>query len=153
MARQIPQNVKRLVEKIGENQVLLRLAILTHKNPKWEVFSNICNEGYDILLMSHDNNIKIRIEVKARQQIFTTGKENRSVQFNMTNKEYESSDFLIGYFIDLDKFYIIPKTVLKPVNNKKTWRYNLTRRADGTPHPIHGKYENKWNLLHPKLVE
>lgn len=151
MSEQLPQNIKEIIKQIGENQVLLRLGILCHKNVGWEVFRNVGEAGYDILISSSRLNCRIRIEVKTRQQIFTTGKQNRTVQFNLTKKEYEACDFLIAHFIDQNRFYIVHKSELKPVSGGTKWRFNLSRNKNGIPHPRFEKYENAWGGLHPSF--
>ena len=77
-AVKLPQNIQALVGEIGELQVLLRLSILAHQTD-WEVFHNLGEAGYDVLLLNSITANRIRIEVKTRQKLFTTGKNRHLV--------------------------------------------------------------------------
>jgi hypothetical protein len=154
----LPQNIQALIGEIGEKQVLLRLAILVHQTPGWEVFYNLGEAGYDVLLLKSGSNERIRIEVKARQRLYTTGKTQRRVNFFLTNGEYQACDFLIAYFIDHNRFYIVPRTELKPtqVNGRVRWRFTLSPARDSSSRV---QYLDAWETLHidfkskPTLIE
>ena len=49
--KKLPQNIQALIGEIGEKQVLLRLYLLVHEN-SWEVFQNLGEAGFDVLLLN-----------------------------------------------------------------------------------------------------
>jgi hypothetical protein len=146
----LSQNIQALIGEIGEKQVLLRLSILVHQT-KWEVFHNLGEAGYDILLMNAVTGERIRIEVKARQRLYTTGKARRRVNFFLTNGEYQACDFLIAYFVDSNGFYIIPREELKraTVRDQIRWRYTLAFSHLSQTDQGKGDFFNAWETLHP----
>ena len=148
--RKLPQNIQALIGEIGEKQVLLRLYLLVHEN-SWEVFHNLGEAGYDVLLLNASTGEKIRVEVKARQKMFTTGRNTQRVIYDMTDGEYQACDYLIAYFLDLNNFYIVPKSELKSVssNNLTQWRFTLSLNKQGVPHPRFDDFHNAWGILHP----
>lgn len=149
-SEKLPQNVHALIGEIGEKQVLLRLFLLVRDTP-WNVFHNLGEAGFDLLLMHSKTGEKIRIEVKTRQKLYTTGKHPNRVHFMLTDKEYQSSDFLIGYLLDTNDFYIVPKMDLKraQTDGKVRWRIIVTLTKTGEPHPRFQKNRNAWYQLHP----
>jgi len=151
MAKKLPQNIQSLVGETGEKQTLLRLAILTHQIPDWQVFHNLGEAGYDVLLLNSKTDERVRMEVKTRQRIYTTGKSRQTVQFFLTNGEYAACDFLVAHFIDHNGFYIVPKHELKQVNvnDKIRWRFTLSMNKQGKPHPRFEQYQGAWHTLHP----
>ena len=78
--KKLPQNIQALIGEIGEKQVLLRLYLLVHEN-SWDVFHNLGEAGFDVLLQNSTTGEKIRVEVKTRQKLYTTGKNIQRVQF------------------------------------------------------------------------
>ena len=150
----LPQNIQALIGEIGEKQVLLRLAIITH-GTSWEVFSNLGESGNDVLLFNSVLDKRIRIEVKTRQKLFTTGKSHRRAKYILTDKEYNACDFLVGYFIDNNGFYIVPKSDLRPVkaNGKRYWCITLPPVRQGDLHLGDNRYLDAWSTLHPDLKQ
>lgn len=82
----LPQNIQTLIGEIGERQVMLRPCLLVHGTP-WEAFHNLGEAGYDILLLNQTSGQRVRIEVKARQRMYTTGKARRTVLYFLTDGE------------------------------------------------------------------
>lgn len=152
-ARKLPQNVQALIGEIGEKQVLLRLFLLVHGTP-WEVFHNLGEAGYDLLLQHPDTGERIRIEVKARQKLYTTGKRRLSVHFFLSDGEYAACDFLVAYFLDHNGFYVVPKADLKMARaaGRIRWRFTMTMNSQAEPHPRFEKYRNAWHTLHPDFA-
>ena len=150
----LPQNIQALIGEIGEKQVLLRLSILVHQT-NWNVFHNLGEAGYDLLLLNSETAERIRIEVKTRQKLYTTGKNWKRIHFFLTNGEFEACNFLIAYFLDLNGFYIVPKDALKHVMavGKVRWRFTLTLNQHGEPHPGTRIYLNAWQTLHPDFQQ
>ena len=106
----IPQNIQALIGEIGEKMVLFKLYVLTHFDPNLEIFKNYSDKGYDIGLKNTNSGKKVRIEVKTRQHLVSTANKNslNSCHFTLTEKEYENSDFLIGYWLEYNDFFIVP---------------------------------------------
>jgi hypothetical protein len=146
----LPQNIQALIGEIGEKQVLLRLYMLTHGTP-WNVFHNLGEAGFDVLIMNSKTGEKVRIEVKTRQKLYTTGKHSDQVHFVLTDGEYQACDFMIGYLLDANDFYIVPKMDLKKamVNGIPRWRLVVTHNKAGEPHPRFQRFRNAWTCLHP----
>ena len=147
--RKLPQNIQSLIGEIGEKQVLLRLYLLVQGTP-WEVFHNLGEAGYDVLLLNPQTGARVRIEVKTRQKMYTTGARKRTVQFFLTDGEYRSCDFLVACFLDDNGFYIVPKEDLKEAHarGQTRWRFTLTMTKDGRPHPRFAQYRDAWRTLH-----
>ena len=89
MEKKLPQNIQDLVCDVGESQILLRLALLSHQCRDWEVFKNIGESGFDILLVNKTKSKRTAIEAKSRQRMFTTSKHRNVIHFTLTKKEYE----------------------------------------------------------------
>lgn len=149
----IPYNISALLGEIGELQVLLRLALHAHKNGRWRVFRNVGEAGYDILLERKRPRRRIAIEVKTRQKIFTTSKHRNLVHFILSPAEYAACDFVIGYYLDENQFYIIPKKELKPSGTSKRWRYIVSFNKKGELHPKHKRFLDNWALIHRDFAE
>jgi len=147
MIEKIPHNIGALTRDIGEQQVLLRLALFAHANKKWQVYRNVNQKGYDILLVKKGSRKRIAIEVKTRQHIFTTSKNQKVIRFYVTPGEYKACDFLVGYFLDRDSFYIVPKKYLKPSLRGQRYRYFVTLDKQGNPNKRNLEYFNNWSLI------
>jgi len=145
----LPQNVQALIGEIGEKQVLLRLLLLTLDTP-WEVFHNLGESGYDILLLNPQSKERVRVEVKTRQKLHTTSKHPKRVQFFLTDGEYRACDFLVAYLLDRNLFFIVPREHLKAAQarGRTRWRFTLTLNSQGEPHPRFRSYQDAWNTLH-----
>jgi len=151
--RKLPQNIQSLIGEIGEKQVLLRLFLLVQHTP-WEVFRNVGEAGYDILLLNPESSERLRIEVKARQRLYTTGRPNSPIHFRLTDGEYQACDFLVACFLDLNAFYVVPKSDLKEAHSgsRTYWRFILTTNKQGEPHPRFTKYQDAWHTIHPDFA-
>jgi hypothetical protein len=149
----LSQNIHSLIGEIGEKQVLLRLSFLVHQTD-WRVFHNLGEAGYDILLMNVKTNERIRIEVKTRQKLQTTGKIKNRIQFFMSDGEYHSCDFLVAYHLDSNGFFIVPKSDLKSTKGSERvrWRFSLALMQNGEYSQRFEKYLNTWHTLHPDFA-
>mgnify|MGYP005843222551 FL=1 len=150
----LPQNIQALIGEIGEKQVLLRLFLLVHGTP-WEVFHNLGEAGYDVLLQRQDTGERIRIEVKTRQRMYTTSQRRGTVQFFLTDGEYKACDFMAACFLDHNGFYVVPKQDLKEAHSgrRTLWKFVLTVTKEGKPHPRFEKYRDAWHTLHADFSE
>ena len=146
--RKLPQNIQALIGEIGELQVLLRLSLLALGTP-WEVFRNLGEAGYDILLLNSETGERIRVEVKTRQKMYTTGKR-RTAHFFLSDSGYQRCDFLVAYFMDHDGFYIVRKSDLKEAHSgsRIRWRFTLAWNKQGEPHPRFKQYRDAWDAIH-----
>lgn len=122
-----PQNINTLISEIGENMVLFKLFSIIQNRPNFEIFKNYSEPGYDIGIRNTNTNSKVKIEVKTRQHLVTTtaDKSKNTCHFTLTENEAEHSDFLIGYWIDYNDFFIVPTSELSPTKNKKKLLYKL----------------------------
>jgi len=143
----LPQNIVSLVGDVGEKQVLLRLAFMAHRNRKWQVFYNLGQAGFDILLRNNRNIEELHIEVKTRQNIFTTSKKSGRVMFQLSKNEYVACDYLIAYYLDKNQFFIVPKSELKPIQGGKRYRFLVTYNSKGGLHPRFLEFLDKWDQL------
>lgn len=146
----LPQNIQALIGEIGEKQVLLRLHLLS-MGTDWQVFHNLGEAGYDILLLNAVTGARICIEAKTRQKLYTTGKHPRTVHFFLTDGEYRACDFLIAYHLDQNEFYVVPRQDLKPVtvNGNLRWRFTVSLNQQGQAPEAAVQYRGAWKNLHP----
>jgi hypothetical protein len=152
--QKLPQNIQALIGEIGEKQVLLRLFLLVQHTP-WEVFHNLGEAGYDLLLLNAESGERVRIEVKTRQRLYTTGQAGRPIHFRLTDGECQSCDCLVAYFLDLNAFYVVPKADLKEAHSgdRIYWRFILTTTKQGQPHPRFAQYRDAWHNLHADFAD
>ena len=122
-----PQNINALVSEIGERMVLFKLYSIIHDNSGLEIFKNYSEPGYDIGIRNTHLNKKVKIEVKTRQHLVTTTaeKSKNTCHFTLTENEWNHSNFLIGYWIDYNDFFIVPTSELTKTNNNKKLVYKL----------------------------
>jgi len=148
----LPQNIQHLLMEIGEKMVTFRLYLLT-KNTPWEVYNNLSEAGCDLLLVHSERNEKIKIEVKTRQRLYTTGKYPERVQFTVTQNEYDNCDFVIGYLLDQNHFFVIPRDELSPTssNGKSLYKFVIRLKKDGSVNPAGDEYLNRWDLILNKI--
>ena len=112
--QKISQNIQDLISEIGERMVLFKLYELVHGSTNFEIFKNYSDNGYDVGIRDSIKGNKIKIEVKTRQRLITTANEKskNSCHFTLTENEYNSADYLIGYWLEFNDFFIIPRSKL-----------------------------------------
>lgn len=146
----LPQNIQHLLMEIGERMVLFRLFILV-KDTEWNVYQNLGEAGCDLLLLNSATNKKLKIEVKTRQRLYSTSEGNRlnTLQFTITENEYNSSDFFVCYWLELNAFFIVPKLRLKATssNGKSLYKFIARRRSDGSFDEGSAAYLDKWDAI------
>lgn len=148
--KQLPQNLKSLLQDIGENAVLFNIFTQINQTD-WKAFKNLDEAGCDIVLLNlKTNNIK-KIEVKTRQSIYSSAaKMANSKSFQLTKLEYKSMDYLVCYWFNYNDYFIIPK---KDINgNKTTVRVRIGRDKNGN-YGAYEIYRNKWNILVNSLTK
>jgi hypothetical protein len=116
----VAQNISDLIGEIGERMALFKLYELTHTQKHLEIFKNYSDSGYDIGIRNSNTGKKVKIEVKARQHLVTTTaeKSKNSCHFTLTANEKNSADFLIGYWLEHNSFFIVPTSELNPSKSK-----------------------------------
>ena len=153
----IPQNIKNLLGEVGESSVLLRL-FFHLKDTGWNPYRNISEKGCDIILLPENvgssdiNNFKIiKIEVKTRQKLDAV---KQAAQFDLTENEYKNSDFLIAFWFELNKYFIVPVNKLKEYSSKGKLIYRFLvskNQIDDVNHECH-KYRDNWQLLNNAMT-
>lgn len=156
-AKKLPQNIQALIGDIGESLVLLRLYLKTHGLPgkPWEVFSNLGEAGYDLLLTNTQSGQRVRIEVKTRQKLYTTGKHSKMVQFFLSDGEHERSDFLVACLLDNASLFVVPTSALSRAHSgsRVRWRFTVSLDREGRPNPQAAQYLGGWSRIHPDLKD
>lgn len=122
-----PQNINDLVSEIGERMILFKLYSTIYDKAHLEIFKNYSEPGYDIGIRNTKNNSKVKIEVKTRQHLVTTTaeKNKNTCHFTLTENEWKCADFLIGYWIDYNDFFIVPASQLTKTKSGKKTVYKL----------------------------
>jgi len=156
----IPQNIVETIKDIGENLAMFYLFSKVTRGSDWGVYKNFNESGTDILLLRERNNKnlkkvgKIKIEVKTRQRLETTGKEDRTAQFTLSENEWLNSDFIIGYWVEHNFLFVIPKKEFKNAKNKLKTVYKYTVRISkitGLLTQNSLMYQDKWELIRNEL--
>lgn len=143
----LPQRMKDVLKVIGENSVLFHLFLMAARHETWNVYQNLSDVSCDLLLINSKNNNKIRIEVKTRQKLYTTAKINNNAQFILSNNEYVACDFLVGFWFEHGRYYVVPKVDLKSAKNKdvNTYKYAVVMKDEN-------KYINNWSLIENEMI-
>lgn len=152
-ANKLPQNIQALIGDIGEKLALLQLYFLVRGTP-WQVYQNLCDPGYDILLSNPVSGESIRIEVKTRQRMQTTSKRPGRIHFTLTKLEHDTCDFLVAYLVDQNSFYIVSKGELREYHSKSDtlWKFILTLTKSGQAHPRFDRYRDAWTSIHSSFA-
>ena len=127
ITEKIPQNIQALIGEIGERMALFKLYELIHTDKNLEVFKNYSDIGYDIGIRNSTAKRKIKIEVKTRQRLISTSSEKKrnSCHFTLTENEKNCADFLVGYWIEHNDFFIVPKSELSKNKSGKKMFTNI----------------------------
>lgn len=147
---ELSQNLKALLQEIGESSVILQLSMRLHNNPKWRVFRNYTEAGCDIVIVGASQQIKI--EVKTRQGVITKRKRKDVMHFTVTKGERNSAAFVVCYWFDRAQYFVVPVQALKPIGKKPTYKFipyilKSTGEFDGYSRP----YLEAWELITDKL--
>jgi hypothetical protein len=143
--KQLPQNLKALLQDIGENAALFCIFTKIHQT-EWKAFKNLDEAGCDIVLMNLKTSKLLKIEVKTRQSIYSSAKKknHNSKLFQMTKLEYNSMDFLICYWFDNNNFFLVPKGDID--GKKKSIRIRIVKGKNDL-YGVNEKYRNNWDVL------
>jgi len=114
----LPQNLKTVLQEIGELSALLFLYVEIAKRgiTGWRVFRSYSDKGCDLILIG-PSETQIKLEVKTRQTM-TTNRDQDRVQFSITESEKDSSDFLLAYWFNKRTFFIVPMDKLTKIKSK-----------------------------------
>lgn len=151
--KKVTQNMQDQLSEIGQRSVLLRLAMMSMGTP-WEVFLNVGEAGYDILLTNTRSKQRVKIEVKTRQRLHTTAKEKNknTAHFTVTKNERTRADFVVCYWWEKSWFFVVPSDDLRQTGSGKGIAYKFivscTKRK-GTPSSRGLPYWNRWDHLAP----
>lgn len=151
MKDKIPQNIQNLLMEIGEKSVLFKLFLLTKEYSNLEVYYNLNDTGYDIVLLKKNSSEKIRIEVKTRQRLYTISdeKKKRIVHYTITKNEYENSDFIIAYWFEKNYYFIVPTYELTKTssNGIPIYKFIVREKVNGDIDENSKKYLDNWEVL------
>lgn len=145
---ELTQNLKALLQEIGESSALLQLCMRLHGNANWRVYRNYAEHGCDLVLVGPNKQIKI--EVKTRQNVIKTREGRNTLHFTLTASERESAQFVIAYWFDRSAYFIIPTTDLIPAKSGPKTLYKFIAyysnvKGDFTEHSK--KYHEAWHYI------
>src|SRR5712671_2910835 len=153
MGRQLPQNLKSLLQDIGEGAVLLHLSIRLLHQPEWRVFRNYTEAGCDLVVVRSTHNKlvnQVKIEVKTRQNLITDRRNKHGVHFTLSQTERDASDFLVAYWLDRNDFFVVPRDCLTAVNSagKKMYKFIAYRSVKtGEYNAFSTRFCNNWDTI------
>lgn len=156
MARQLPQNLKALLQDVGEGVVLMNLALRLFSHPGWRVFRNYAEAGCDLLLLrtaAGSKSKQIKVEVKTRQSFLTDRKSKNALHFTLSQSERDSAEFLVAYWFERNDFFVLPTNQLQSVNasGKKVFKFIAYLTKDGTYNESSASALNRWDLILDRL--
>ncbi len=113
---ELSQNLKAVLQEVGEGAVLIHLAILLRQVPGWTIYKNFAEAGCDIVIQRSSTKQptakSVFIEVKTRQGILTKRRHRNTMHFTVTKNERDACDFIVGYWFERNAFFIIPRNEL-----------------------------------------
>jgi len=149
MSRELSQNLKAVLQEVGEGAALLKLSIELFDKPSWRVYRNYAEDGCDIVILGPRQQM-IKIEVKSRQNLITKDPDRHRIHFTLSEKEYYAADFLVAYWFDRAAFFIVPRTELKRVKSGTKYFYKFIlyfsdKSLNNTRQ--YKQYHEKWDLI------
>lgn len=118
---ELTQNLKALLQEVGEGAVLINLAMRMQDKPGWTLFKNFTESGCDLVLQRLDSSheiSQIRIEVKTRQNVVTDRRKPNAVHFTVTANEHTSCDFVVAFWFDKHAFFVLPTDALRRTTSR-----------------------------------
>lgn len=152
--KQLPQNLKAVLQDIAEDSVLLRLSMLLVEKPGWKVYRSYAEDSCDIVLRRTHGRARpgyrkeLRIEVKARQNMVTERK-GQQMHFTVSKAERESCHFLVAFWFERGDYFVVPKKELKPASKAgKSFCFvvNLLKKTNDYNKPGK-KFRNRWDRI------
>ncbi|TLD71478.1 hypothetical protein FEM03_08100 [Phragmitibacter flavus] len=120
---ELTQNLKALLQDIGESSALLQLCMRLHESADWRVYRNYAEHGCDLVLIGNGKTIKI--EVKTRQNVIKKQANRTTLHFTLTESERNSAQFVIAYWFDRAAYFVLPTSALKPSRSKTKTLYKF----------------------------
>jgi len=145
----LPQNLKAVLQHLGEEAALLNLSMRLLNKPQWRVFRNYTESGCDLLLLGPNKQL-LKIEVKTRQSQITKRRQKNRVQFTLSEAEQKASNFLVAYWFEHNAFFIVPTNKLKQVRSDKKKLYKFIAYFSSVDNKFTKKSEsflNKWETI------
>lgn len=147
-AMELTQNLKALLQEIGESSALLQLCMRLQGNVDWRVYRNYAEHGCDLVLDGAGKRVKI--EVKTRQNVIKKREKRNSLHFTLSAAERESAQFVIAYWFDRSAYFIIPTADLIETRSgaKKLYKfisYYSDKIGDFTPQSK--QYHEAWHHI------
>ncbi len=116
--QELSQNLKAVLQDVGEGAVLIHLAILLREVPGWTIYKNYAEAGCDIVIQHADprrtSAKSVFVEVKTRQGLLTKRRHRNTTHFTVTKNERDACDFLVAYWFERNAFFIVPRDELTP---------------------------------------
>lgn len=113
---ELSQNLKAVLQDVGEGAVLIQLAILLREIPGWTIYKNFAEAGCDIVIQRtgkrHSESKPLFIEVKTRQGILTKRRHRNTMQFSITENERNACDFVVAYWFERNAYFIVPRNAI-----------------------------------------
>ena len=145
---ELSQNSKALLQDIAESSVLLELSMRLHGNEKWSVNRNYTEKGCDLIIFGPDR--KIKIEVKARQNVITKNPNRGNLHFTVSEVERNESDFVVAYWFDRRTYFVVPTERLTETasGTKKLFKFiaNYSKRQ-GRFTGLSAEFHEAWSLI------
>jgi hypothetical protein len=151
---ELSQNLKAVLQDVGEGAVLIQLAILLREYPSWTIYKNFAEAGCDIVIQrttQHRAGARsIFVEVKTRQGLLTKRRHRNTIQFSVTENERNACDFVVCYWFERNAYFVVPRENLTRTQAKgKTlykfiayWSDKQQRFTDGSE-----ALRDKWSLI------
>lgn len=114
--QELSQNLKAVLQEVGEGAVLIHLAILLRQVPGWTIYKNFAEAGCDIVIQQSRARRtaaeSVFIEVKTRQGLLTQRRNRNTMHFTVTKNERDACDFVAAYWFERNAFFIVPRNRL-----------------------------------------
>lgn len=114
---ELSQNLKTVLQEVGEGAVLIQLAIRIRELRGWTIYKNYAEDGCDIVIQptKQRNTVKrpLFIEVKTRQALLTARRHRNAMQFSITANERDACDFVVAYWFERNAFFVVPRNSLR----------------------------------------
>ena len=149
ISKKTPQNISNTLKEIGELSCVFYLYY--HFNDKgWSVYRNYDEKGYDILLSNKKTGKKRKIEIKTRQKLISSSSNrNKNTHFTLTEVEKNEADFLIGFWLEYNKFFIVPTSKLMETksNDKKLYKFIVSLNKNNDLNESSKEYLGNWESI------
>jgi hypothetical protein len=111
----------------------------------WNVLVNTGTQGFDLLVVSADNRVQRRVEVKTTDPSLKTGRWQRQLTVVLTEPESKEADFLVFYVHGHDTFFVIPNSAFPP--SRSVTVTISKKQGDIGERTRYEPYRNAWDQL------